>query len=266
MRMMRLALAGVLLMLPVGCGGSGTEGKDPARPERKVELVVGVAASLREPLEEAIADFRQHFPRIGITPTVGSSGVLTEQARAGAPMDIILLADPKRMAQLGAEGIVDTATIHSLAGNSLVGVVPASSDVYLRDAGELVDPRLARIAVGNPEMVPLGAHTRAALESVGAWDLVHDRTVLTENAGQTIDLARRGEVDLAFVYSTDAIAAGDTVRVVLTFPIEERLYEVALLKAGQSPNRFPASAKAFYQTLAGEEFRAILEKRGFRVD
>jgi molybdate transport system substrate-binding protein len=266
------ASAAVVALLAGGCkpAGKGADAEAPSAP--KVELIVGVAASMRDAFDDAVQEFRQTLPRVKVTPTIGATGALIEQIRAGAPMDLLLSADPKRTASLVAEGMIQSADdVHPLAGNSLVAVVPAASTLFLRDASELVDPGVARIALGNPATVPAGEHAKRAMEAAGVWNEVEDRTVLTDNVRHALDLAIAGEVDVAFVYLTDARSAVDAdgaerVRIALTFPLEGTLYDVALLSRGKAKDRYPASAQAFFEFLCGDDFRRILENRGFRVE
>ena len=83
-----------------------------------------------------------------------------------------------------------------------------------------------------------------------------------ENALQALDYVTRSEVDAGFVYATDAIQAGAAVRPSITIPIPGAIYEAAV--PDTAPN--PTQGMAFLESLRGEEFRAILARRGFRVD
>jgi molybdate transport system substrate-binding protein len=219
----------------------------PAAAERTLVLA---AASLQGVLEEMVAGRE--------APTVFSyagSGALARQVAAGAPADLVILADPAWMDWLVTRGTVEAEGVVPLAGNSLVLIAPAGRGPV--DPAAL--PRLlagARLAMGQRDAVPAGSYGRAWLESAGLWAALEDRLAETDNVRAALALVARGEASYGLVYATDA-RAEPAVEVVFAVP-----------PGSHAPISYPAAAlsprgAALLRHLRRPEARAILKARGF---
>ncbi|MCA9283710.1 MAG: molybdate ABC transporter substrate-binding protein [Phycisphaerales bacterium] len=259
-----LALAcAALAALLGGCGPSGK----PAPPEHShrrtpTEIVVSVPSSLAPAVEATVPAFETARPDIKVLVNSGSSGALTAQTIAGAPTDLVLTADPRWMAALVAAGRLQPDDVRPLAGNTLVLAVPAASTVAFRDLVDLLTDDFSRIAIGDPEVAPVGSYARTELTNHGLWRGVEPKAVFAPNARQALDWVVRGEVDAGFLFRSDALSAGDAVRILAELPLPETVYEVALPLGGPHPRE----AQLFMDHLLGESFKETLKQRGFRVD
>lgn len=147
------------------------------------------------------------------------------------------------------------------AGNSLVFIgTPKTAPLSLE---KLVD--LQRIAMGNPESVPAGQYAKQAMERAGIYAALAQKKnfILTDDVRQALMYADQGEVDGAFVYTTDALL---TKNAKILFTVADSLhdaiqYPMLMTNSGQKNE----AAKEFYVYLTGTEAKAILEKFGFRV-
>ena len=99
------------------------------------------------------------------------------------------------------------------------------------------------------------------LEEAGLWEAVEPKLIPADNALQALDYLTRSDVDAGFIYATDALRAGESVRPSITVVIPGAIYEGAVPVS--APN--PAAGEELLEFLRGEEFRAILARRGFRV-
>lgn len=70
-----------------------------------------------------------------------------------------------------------------------------------------------RIAISNPDSVPVGRYAKAALEKAGLFASLSPKTITTQNVRQSLDYVARGEVDASFVYRTDAAMMQGKVKV-----------------------------------------------------
>ena len=61
----------------------------------------------------------------------------------------------------------------------------------------LMDPRIRRIAVANPEHAPYGRAAVEALRRAGVYDRVRARLVFGENVSQAAQFAQTGNADVA---------------------------------------------------------------------
>lgn len=234
------ALAGLLAVMPQA-GGAETP------------TVVFAAASLRDAMEDIAALYPGE---VAVSPA--GSGLLARQVGAGAPADVVILANTEWMDWLEREGAVNPTRRVALLGNRLVLIGPAGAlDLDTVDAGALLD-RLdgGRIAIGQTQGVPAGIYGRAWLEAAGLWDALRPHLAQTGNVRAALALVARGEAPLGVVYATDA-AAEPGVRV---------LYEVP--EALHDPIIYPAATLTeagapFMAFLQGREARAVFEAQGF---
>ena len=96
---------------------------------------------------------------------------------------------------LAEEELIENTTRKDFAQNSLVLIVPASSALNITGIESLTSPDVERIAIGNPETVPVGNYTRTALTEAGIWNQLENKFVLAEDVKAVLTYVERGEVD-----------------------------------------------------------------------
>ena len=169
------------------------------------------------------------------------------------------------MEYLAERRLTKPATERPLLGNRIVLVAPADSPAETNigsgfDLAGLLGG--GRLALGDVTAVPAGRYARAALQSLGVWNSVADRTAQAENVRAALKLVATGEAPLGIVYRTDA-AAEPGVRIVGTFPADSHppiVYPAAQLAQSQDPG-----AAAFLGCLRSDEARRLFEAEGFSV-
>ncbi|RJR32809.1 MAG: molybdate ABC transporter substrate-binding protein [Desulfobacteraceae bacterium] len=224
------------------------------------ELLVSAAASLANAFREAGKQFEAANPGVRVIFNFGASGALIQQIDKGAPVDVFASADQKTMDQAKEKDLILAESRKEFVSNGLVLIVPKGSRQELKGVKNLVDPKIARIAMGNPETVPAGRYAREVLTNVGLWEALKSKYVYAENVRQALDYVGRGEVDAGFVFATDAVAAKGKV-------------QVAAVAEGHQPIRYPVAAVAgtkrkelsqkFIDFLLGGEGQAVLSRYGF---
>lgn len=249
----RLMLLSVLFC--TSCSGSAAV-EEP-------ELIVSTAVSLKEPLQTAIDSYIDHHPDdddllIGVH--AGGSSLLVQQILRGAPSDLFLSASPREMERLVAAGLaVENATC-TLAGNTLVVVVPVDGRKP-NALHDLTDPRFERVGVGNPRTAPLGRYTQQALEALNLQTRLADKLIPAEHARQVIDYVARGEVDAAIVYASDAHRFAD--RVSVAFEIDPGLHERIVYQVTVLADARPADeALRLFEFLCSNAGRAWFVESG----
>jgi molybdate transport system substrate-binding protein len=224
---------------------------------------VAAAVSLNEAVTE-VAEAYQKDGRGNVTVSFGSSGQLQAQIEYGAPVDVFISAAHKQIDELAKAGRVDGKTKRIVASNRLVLIVPAGAKTPPKNLGEVADPRVRRVAVGEPRTVPAGQYAMQALENLGLNDALKGRLVHGANVRQVLDYVERGEVDAGIVYATDAREAGGGVRVVET--VDPKCYDAIEYPAVLiSDSRRREAARDFLDYLATPRARDILARRGFTV-
>ena len=159
-------------------------------------------------------------------------------------------------------GLILPGSRVDFVGNSLVLIVPANRPV-VTGLADLKSGRVQRIAMGNPDSVPVGRYTKAALERQGLWQALAPKCVMGISVKQALEYVMRGEVEAGFVYATDAAAAKDKVRVVAEIPTHKAIvYPVAVVAARANKEKGPA----FIGYLRSPEAQGVLAKYGFKAE
>jgi molybdate transport system substrate-binding protein len=226
------------------------------------ELTVSVAISMKEAVEDVGRRFAAGRPGTILRYNFGASGELQRQIEAGAPVDVFISAAQRNMDELERAGLLLTGSRIVFARNVLVAIKPRDAALDLPGPSHLLDPRVRRIAVGNPKTVPAGQYAEESLRSLELWDRLRGRLVYGENVRQVLDYVARGEVDAGIVYATDVATRPADVRRAFTFS-EDVHRPIVYPAAVTAASRHLAAARAFVELLAGREAQAILGRLGF---
>lgn len=225
------------------------------------ELTVYAAASMTNAMQD-IADRYQRETGVAIKLSPGASSALARQIEAGARADLFVSADQEWMDYLAARQLIDAASRRNIAGNRLVLIAPADSEVALQIApGFALAAALdgGRLAIADPSAVPAGRYSQAALTHLGVWDSVANRLANADNVRAALAFVARGEAPLGIVYATDA-KIETRVRVVGMFPahLHPPITYPAALPVGAR-----AGARAFLDYLGEAASRATFANHGF---
>ncbi|WP_241434500.1 molybdate ABC transporter substrate-binding protein [Sulfitobacter noctilucae] len=196
------------------------------------QTTVFAAASLRGVLEEISQENQVDF-----VMSFGGSGTMARQVAAGAPADLVVLANEEWMDWLETQGIGAMGAAKVVAQNALVVIAPAGTppldapkDLHSLLKGE-------RLAMGQRDAVPAGNYARQWLETVGLWQALNTQLAETDNVRAVLLLVARGQTPAGVVYATDA-AAEPAVDVIYEIPADHhapiRYLAAALTPAGES--------------------------------
>lgn len=232
-------------------------------PAAAQELVLSVAVSMKEAVEELARGFAPGRPGVVLRFNFGASGELQKQIEAGAPVDLFVSAAQRQMDELEKAGLIVPSSRRAFARNALTVIKPTDSRIDISKPGDLLDPRVKRIVIGNPKTVPVGQYSEESLRAFGLWERVQPRLVLAENVRQALDYVVRGEVDAGFVYTTDA--ATRVGRVTEAFrPSEDTYRPIVYPAAVMAASRQRVLAQSFIDFLVSREGRMVLERLGFQ--
>ena len=242
-----LALAAVLAAMVAMVGCSSEQKSEEATDEKAatettaepVELQVFAANSLSKAMEEVQAAYIEdgHSNVTFADTQYKSSGELNEMLGAGSYADLLISASKSSMDTAVKEGYVDEGTRVDMFKNDLVIVSKEGSglkDVTLQD---IADGKYT-FCVGD-ESVPAGNYADQALSTVGVYIPSGDdegktgkdisgkngsfaegyNPVLDTSVGNVCKHAQSGDVDVAFVYTSDVYRFGG-VEIVGTVPAD----------------------------------------------
>jgi molybdate transport system substrate-binding protein len=227
---------------------------------RAAELTVSAAASLTNAFQEIGRAFEQSNPNDKVRFNFGASGSLLQQISRGAPVDVFASADLETMDRAEKQNLIVRDSRANFASNKLVLVVPAGSSLAVAGLQDLQKDAVQRIAIGIPESVPVGRYAKGVLERLKLWEALRPKMIFGQNVRQCLDYAARGEVDVGFVYATDARSSAAKVKIALEVPVETPiLYPLAVVK-GDGNER---AARKFIDFVRSSAGRQILAKHGF---
>jgi molybdate transport system substrate-binding protein len=221
-------LSAVLIWLALAAAPAGAKG---------ASVTVFAAASLRGVLEDIAAGYPDT-----LRFSYGGSGAMARQVAAGAPADLVILANPAWMAWLVEQGRVAAGHARIVTRNQLV-LIAAENAPALPDIKDL--PRVlgaGRLAIGQRDAVPAGSYARQWLRHAELWDALEPHLAETDNVRSALALVARGAVPFGVVYATDA-RADPSVRVRYQVPA-----------GSHDPILYPAAAF----TAAGADFLTYL--------
>jgi molybdenum ABC transporter molybdate-binding protein len=177
--------------------------QDPATTPR---VHVAAAASLEEVLGQLLADHALRQPAVSVRVVYGASDELAEHVLAGAPTDLILVADDQQLDRLDSAGLLVPDSRQPLAGNRLAAIAPADRTLHVRKPSDLLQADVARLVVAEPTS-PLGRYTTTYLERLGLYEALRSRLVQVDNARSVVAALHAGQVDVGLVYESDALTA-----------------------------------------------------------
>lgn len=242
--MAALAVAGCSQSAETASSTASSSAEASGTQNQEQILIMG-AASTRVLNDAISAEFPVEFNNAG-------SSTLISQLEDGAPGDLLITADRKAMDQAVEKGLVEDPTVFATNELVLVTTNPEITDI---DSLVAKANEGAAVVACDPQ-VPCGRVTEA---------LVGDKNIpfasLEHSVTDTLGKVTSGEADAGFVYSTDAIAAGDKVTTIAIpgAENEKNEYPVAVTKNATHPEQ----AKKVMDYLTSDKFAEVLEEHGF---
>lgn len=225
------------------------------------ELIVSAAASLTNAFTEIGSEYDKTHPGGKILLNFGGSGQLLQQIARGAPVDVFACADQETMDRAAERHLIVRTSRVDFTRNALVVIAPTGASIAPDRLEALKEASIRRIAISNADSVPVGRYSRQVLERAGLWRALKDKYINTQHVRQSLDYVARGEVDVGFVYATDAAMMPEKVKILFevqtSMPV---LYPIAAVNGGSNE----AEALRFINFVRSEAGQKILARHGFR--
>lgn len=237
------------LFLISGCGGQ----------EKTTELHISAAASLTNAMNDLAELYAKDNPDVKITFNFGSSGALQQAIENGGETDLFYSAAQKQMNALEEKGELAQGTRRNLLKNEVVLIVPGDSAKDIKSFDDVVN--VDKIALGEPNGVPVGQYSEEIFSKLGILDAVKAKAVYGSDVRQVLAWTESGEVDCGVVYATDA-AISDKVKVICAAPEGSHkpvIYPAAVIKSSKNLD----AAKKFLDFTASEPAMKVFAKYGF---
>ena len=232
--------------------------------QSKQRLTVFAAISSR-PAVQPLLDLFQTEKNVEVQVSYASSAILAKQIQRGAKADIFISADWDWVDYLEGMYLIFKENVKPFLGNKLVIVSHQTDSIVPFTDINLVQKLLAlneKVAVGDPQIVPLGRYTKQMLENLKLLEFVQSHLVKALDAQATAKLVERRETRFGVVYLTDA-SSNPMLKILFIFPSYSHdpiTYPVALI--GNQPS---ADAIVLYQFLQENRHHGLIEQQGFSI-
>jgi len=221
---------------------------------------VAAASDLKFALEEIAASYKADKGQ-EVRLVFGSSGVLWQQVKNGAPFGLLMSADEAYIDDLYKNGLtVDKGSLYAIGRIALLQKKGGQMKLGADQQGLIkVIKEAKKIAIANPEHAPYGMAAKEYLINIGAWDLAQPKLVFGENISQATMFALTGSADFAISALSLAIAPQVQSTYVL---IPSNLHKPLRQKMALIKNN-ATSAKDFYLYLQESKSKEVMERYGF---
>lgn len=221
-------------------------------------LMVFAASDLGPAFAQLVPQFERKT-RSDVTLVLGSTGMLAQQIRNGAPADVFFAANERFITDLTTENLTLRQTQTLYARGRLAAVTLKSGDIRVNDLKDLAGAKIRRIAIANPQHAPYGLAAKQALEAAGLWNTLEPKLVFGENVQQAVQFVRSGSAEAGLV----ARSVADTADLHWTL-IDARLHapldQVAIVLAR---TKQPGAAMSFIGFVNGTHGRFVMRQFGF---
>ena len=270
-----------------GTSASSAAASSSTASAEAVELQIFAANSLTKAMAEAQDLYTKQHPNVTFADTqYKSSGELNSMLEGGAYADIEITASKGTMDKAEEAGYIDPATRVTMFKNDLVIVTAAGNNDITEVTLDDVAAGKYTVCVGD-DSVPAGNYANQSLSTVGCFNdpdgktgsesagkangtdayagtPIEGKVVTDTSVGNVCKHAESGDVDIAFVYTSDVERFGG-VKVVGTVPGDTHkniTYPGAV--CAQSTNA--DAAKAFLDwCLSDKDAQEIWQKWGFEL-
>jgi len=250
-----------LLFAISGCSKELKDDENTAKePAEKVDLMVSAAISLTDALEEIKAVYEDDH-HVELTFNLGGSGSLAQQIRQGAPVDVFISANEEWMDSLEDEEYIVETTRKDITGNKVVLIAGKDSEINYDSVNQIKAEDVEQIAIGNPESTPVGTYTSQILQNLKLWDELESKFVLAKDVRQVLTYVETGNVDIGFVYESDALTSN---RIKILATADQNTYDPVIYPATVLKNtQYTKEATDFVSFLSTDQAQQIFKKYGF---
>jgi molybdate transport system substrate-binding protein len=245
-----------MLLTAVLAGAVAVSVRAQARPD--APLIVFAASDLGPPFAQIVPQFERET-QTDVTLVLGSTGMLAQQIRNGAPADVFFAANESFIQELTAENLTLRQTTALYARGRIAAVTLRSSGIRINGLQDLTDPRVMRIAIANPQHAPYGQAAKQALETAGLWATLEPKLVYGENVQQAVQFVRSGSAEAGLV----ARSVSDTSDLYWTLVDDSFYTPLSQMAIVLARTKERAASMSFIAFVNGTQGRLVMRQFGF---
>jgi molybdate transport system substrate-binding protein len=225
-------------------------------------LRIAAASDLQFVFPDLAAQYEKQTG-VKLTVSYGSSGNFSSQIENGAPFDLFFSADVGYAQKLIASRLAVPESLQVYAVGQLVLWLPVDSPLDPASGIKiLLDSRIQKIAIANPEHAPYGRAAVSALQHAGLYEQVQSKLVFGENISQAAQFVQSGSAQAGLIaLSLAASPAMKSGKQWVVPPDQYPRLEQGVVLLQASPEK--KAAQAFLKFLKTPAARATFERYGF---
>jgi len=223
------------------------------------KIHVACASNFSKTAKLLAASFEKKFPH-KVVLSFGSSGKLYSQITNGAPFDVFLSADIRRVKLLEENGYAVKGSRFTYAYGQLALWRPGG--LGKGTTADLIKKKVSHFSIANPKLAPYGRASVEVLKKMGEWERLSGSVVMAENISQAYAFissgnAQMGLVGLSFLKGNQSVNSShfSTIPTEWYSPIEQQAAPVSEKKAGID----------FLNYLKGPESRRVIQNAGYQI-
>lgn len=228
--------------------------------------VIAAAASIKFALQNIADTFHKDTGK-SVRISYSSSGNLTRQIIQGGPFQLFLSANDTYVDQLFQQQKIKSHGVVFALGRLVLLTrknSPLLLDTQLKGIKQaLLDGRLNRFAIANPEHAPYGIAAREVLQNQALWPLIKPHIVLGENVAQATQYTSSGAAQVGLVSYSLALAPvlqHTTRSLLIPATMHKPLKQTMVLL-----NNAGDTAKLFFNYLQQDKAHSILSRYGYNA-
>ncbi len=221
-------------------------------------LMVFAASDLGPAFAQIVPQFERQT-QTDVTIVLGSTGMLAQQIRNGAPADVFFAANESFVKELAADNLTLRHTHAVYARGRIATVTLRSSGIRIDQLQDLADGRVKRIAIAHPQHAPYGLAAKQAIEAAGLWQALEPKLVFGENVQQAAQFVRSGSAE-AGIIARSVAGTPDLQWKLVDADLHAPLDQMAVVLAR---TKQPAASLSFIEFVNGTHGRFVMRQFGF---
>lgn len=217
-------------------------------------LKIAVASNFKVTLDEIVSRYQlQSKQKIIISS--GSTGILYNQIRHGAPFDLFMSADSTRAELIEQSPLGIKGSRFTYAQGALAFWYPKSKTVV--DKSSFLNYS-GRVAIANPKLAPYGLAAQQSLSTFNLWTKLS--YIQGNNASQTYQFVDTGNVEAGFV--AHSLLLQNDARKYYLLP-EESYAPILQQAVSLTRSKHPEAVQHFIDFLQSKEIKQLIRSKGY---
>jgi molybdate transport system substrate-binding protein len=217
-------------------------------------LKIAVASNFKVTLSNIITLYAQQSDQ-KVLISSGSTGILYNQIKHGAPFDLFLSADKERAQLIEQSKLGIKGSRFTYARGKLAFWVPKSDTEVNKQS--LMDFE-GRVAIANPKLAPYGLATKQALHEFKLWDKFS--YIKGNNIAQAYQFIDTGNISAGFVAQTLLLQNNEKQYYLLPIDSYQPILQQGVMLSGSKNKQ---ALQDFVDFLQSDAIQRLIRKKGY---